>query len=75
MTHTDLPATRHDFLLASLAKPGDSHTLPGEAPSIITKVEEGIDFSFRRRVLIYTEASGPVPIDYSPRAYIPVTPV
>lgn len=73
MTPTDLPATRHDFLLASLANPGDSHTLPGEAPSIITKVEEGIDFNFRRRVLIYTEASGPVPIDYSPRAYIPVT--
>lgn len=74
MTHADLPATRNDFLLASLAKPGDSHTLPGEAPSTITKVEEGIDFHLRRRVLIYTETSGPVPIDYSPRAYIPVTP-
>lgn len=74
MSPTDLPATRRDFLLASLAKPGDAHTLPGAAPSIITKVEEGVDFNFRRRVLIYTKASGPVPIDYSPRAYIPVTP-
>lgn len=74
MTHADLPATRNDFLLASLAKPGDTHTLPGQAPSTITKVEEGTDLNFRRRVLIYTEASGPVPIDYSPRAYIPVTP-
>ena len=32
MTHADLPATRNDFLLASLAKPGDTHTLPGQAP-------------------------------------------
>lgn len=68
-----LPSTREGFLLAALAKAGDSITLPGKAPALIKKVEEGVDFNFRRRVLIYTEQDPIIPLDYSPRAYVPVT--
>lgn len=70
---SSLPATRDGFLLAALAKKGDSITLPGKSPARITKVEDGVDFNFRRRVLIYTEQDPIVPLDYSPRVYIPVT--
>lgn len=70
---TDLPETRDDFLRADLAKPGDTITLPGVGPATITHVEDGIDFNMRRVILI-SSTRDPMPRDFSPRSYIPVTP-
>jgi len=69
---TDLPQFKNDFMLAADAQPGMHITLPGQGSKKITHVEAGVDFNFRRVVLISVEGDT-VPEPYSPRSYLPIS--
>lgn len=70
---TDLPDYHKDAYLAAAIKPGDTLHLTGKPAQTVTHVEVGVNLDFKRRILVHVQGDT-IPLDFSPREYLPVTP-